>query len=194
MIARSGSGTAIEPDWSKAPEGLLPILGSLGPHLAGKIALLVEGQDDREYLATLSEACRKASKVSLPSSIHPLPGGGSQLPQLAHALHSIGIRFLLLVDGDASGKTIAEQVVQLCATDPGCVISTADVVTDRSISEIEDLFSSEFKNSKPAQDQGLRQAARMAADGRLEFDEATLKSFEDLFVIIQDRTSHVYEG
>lgn len=78
LIARSSAaGSVLESDWGKAPEGLLPVLGSLGPNIAGRIPLLVEGQDDREYLTALSEACRRAGKVALSTTLHPLPSGGS---------------------------------------------------------------------------------------------------------------------
>jgi len=174
LITRSSAGTVLESDWGRAPDGILPVLGALGPRLAGRIPLLVEGKSDCEYLEVASATLQKIGEHALSKALTPLPGGGGQLPHLAQALHSMGIPFLLLVDGDPGGATIASQVKEFCGTPDARIITMREALRGGKSMKIEDLFSPSFKNSKTVLDKGLSAAVKSAE----EFDVDTVANFK----------------
>lgn len=183
LLRRSDAGTQLEEDWAKNPESLTAVWGALGVGLMGKVPLLVEGPDDREYLEAMNRICRSLKREGLARIFVILPAFGSNLPQLADAFYSQGMDFLVLVDGDQGGDKIKQRLIAQCRIDDKRITSLREIVPTESGQEIEieDLFSHAIVAK------GIRQVIKESGKGSAHIDDETLERFERLFKAVNAR-------
>ncbi len=192
VIKRSPAGSQVEQDWDKAQESLLPVWGCLVGGFSGKICLLVEGPTDREFYTAASKACRDSGREHLDDDTVVIPAGGSQLPYVGQALHSRGILFVAIVDGDEAGQNIKKHTAKLCDVDPRRIVVLSEMGLSTANPTVEDLFSPEFNAHLTHGD--LRLALGDIKEGRRTFDEQTLSSFEKVFSSIRKALPKIESG
>lgn len=192
VVKRVSAGSMVEHDWSKAQQALLPVWGSLVGSFAGRVWLLVEGKKDREYYNALNRACKKESRQYLSDDVVIVPGGGDQLAYLAQALHTRGVFFIAVLDGDRPGQDAKKRLVNLCGVEPERVITLGEIGLSPTNPEVEDLFSPEFKTTRNVRGRGLTQAIADVEKGEAKFDDETLSSFEQVFSLVNKAIARFY--
>lgn len=181
VVRRTPAGSQVEQDWGRAEQNLLPVWGSLVGGITGKVWILVEGKDDKQYYTASNRACKEKGRQHLSADVVLVPAGGSQLPYAAQALHERGIFFVAIVDGDGAGQRCGEQVIKSCSVKPERVLALNETLPSLLNPTVEDLFSAEFKTMHNVRSRGLSQVIADIEKGKGAFDEETLNNFERVF-------------
>jgi predicted ATPase len=181
VVRRTPAGSQIEQDWAKVEQSLLPVWGSLVGSFTGRVWLLVEGKNDREYYTALNQACKECKREHLSSDVVIFPGGGDQLQYAAQALHTRGMFFVAVLDGDRAGQESKKRIIDICGVDPQRIVTLNEIEVSQANPTVEDLFSPVFKTSHNVRSRGLSQAIANVEKGTGAFDDDTLNSFEKVF-------------
>lgn len=132
----------------------------------------------------MSEVCAKAGKQHLGVDVTVVPAGGSQLPYLAQVLHSRGIFFVIVVDGDEAGRNIKKRTLELCPIDESRIVTLNEIRPEEHSPNINDLFSSKLMGKKLVRERGLFQVISSKQADTNFFDDETLNRFQKVFTAV----------
>ena len=145
-------GTKISAEaWSTDKDALFPLQAALGYSMSqslfvGQHNLIVEGITDFWYLSSLSNILREAGRGYLNDKIVISPAGGAQKTALLAAmLAGQKLKVGVLLDTDAEGKKVRDDIVKNRIIKDNRVIFIDEAVknTNREM-EFEDLFPESF--------------------------------------------------
>jgi predicted ATP-dependent endonuclease of OLD family len=152
VTKREEEGTLIEEKYYESDyDALQPIRAAIGMTIgdslfAMKKNLLIEGYSDELILEALSDLCSKKKKDHIDrSKISILPvNGAKKMPYFATLLTKENLEFLVLLDYDPEGRSVAKELEQIFNIHENNII-TLDIVAEKGNDlEIEDLVDVDF--------------------------------------------------
>lgn len=145
-------GTKISAEaWSTDKDALFPLQAALGYSMSqslfvGKNNLIVEGITDFWYLSGLSNILREAGREHISEEIVISPAGGARKTALLAAmLAGQKLKVGVLLDTDAEGKRVRDDIVKNRIIKDNRVIFVTEAIEDVNREmEFEDLFPESF--------------------------------------------------
>ena len=186
LMCRAETGAFLEEEWEQAGDALLPVRGAMSRWTIGKVPLLVEGNSDREVLLKMSAILKKSGQDCLSPIIEPLPSGGSNMPHTARALRAMDVKFIALVDGDRQGEDNKRKLVRDTCLPEASITTLRDVVSGTTAPEIEDVFSSDLRDTNIWKEQKLGGLLEAIADEKCNLDRETEDNLNMLFQMLNE--------
>lgn len=145
-------GTKISAEaWSTDKDALFPLQAALGYSMSqslfvGKNNLIVEGITDFWYLSCLSNIMREAGREHINEKIVISPAGGASKTALLAAMFAgQKLKVGVLLDTDAAGKRVRDDIVKSRIIKDNRVIFVNEAIEDVNREmEFEDLFPESF--------------------------------------------------
>ena len=129
---------------------LLPLQAALGLYLSqsplfGEWNLVVEGVTDMWFLNCISHILKSSGRVGLNDRVVITPGNSaSRATYVVTLLQFQGLKVMVLLDSDESGKTAAEELRNKWTLDSSQILCVGDILKLQGGATIEDAFPTEF--------------------------------------------------